>query len=251
MKRRISSTSGQLVQATAHMTVPFDVLPAASRDLSPDKASERSVRALSERAAGARRIVACCVTLLMSQAALGDDAIRVENGTLAEDGQLDLSGTTTLVFPRSAKVTRAERPDVLISARKQLAFDGQPPRSMLMTHWRHYLGVMYCRDGERMYLFPYGEWDTRPKGRRGRPRGGAVAGGGGAAVNLKLTVPVPLQVISNTLPPKQGPCSAQYPSAFTDEPATESYWYTHSTPPPNWTRVELTERAGKKRAGGT
>ena len=192
--------------------------------------------------------LACCVAILISQAALGSDAIEIEEGTLLESAQLDLSGATTLVFPRAAKITRAERPDILISARKQLGFNGQPPRSMLMTHWRHYLGVMYCRDGERMYLFTYGEWDTRPKGKRGRPRGEPGVGGGGASVNLKLSVPLTLQVIGNKLPPEQGPCSAKYPAPFNDESPTESYWYTHTTPPPNWTRVELTEAApGKKR----
>lgn len=32
---------------------------------------------------------------------------------------------------------------------------------MLMAHWRDYLGVMNCRDGKRMYLFAYGEWNSK------------------------------------------------------------------------------------------
>lgn len=185
-----------------------------------------------------KRTVAFCLALLIPQAALGDDAIQVEGGSLVESAEVDLSGVDTLVFPRRVKVTRTERRDILISTRKQLGFDGHPPRSMLMKHWRDYLGVMYCRDGKRMYLFTYGEWNSKIEG--------------GASIKLTLSVPVGLQVIGNKRPPRKGPCSAQYPSQFTDEPATESYWYTHTTPPPNWTRVQLTENdPGKKeRAGG-
>lgn len=199
-----------------------------------------------------KRTVTFWSALLLSRVALAGDATQVENGTVVENGQLDLSGATTLVVPRSAKLARAERPDVQITARKQLGFDGQPPRSMLMTQWRHYLGVMYCRDGERMYLFPYGEWNADPKTRKGRARPDKTGRSRGASVGLNLSVPVPLQIITNRLPPDKGPCSAQYPAPFRDESLPDSYWYTHTAPPPNWTRLELTEGAPgkKKRAGG-
>ena len=168
---------------------------------------------------------------------------------MAEGGQLELSGSSTLIVPRFAKITKTERADIEISARKQLRFDGQPPRSMLMTHWRDYLGLMSCRDGDRMYLFPYGEWDNQPEGKKKKKRGsaGTQPGGGGASIGLRLEVPLTVQVITNALPPKQGPCSAKYPDPFDAETLKESFWYTHTTPPPNWTRVELTEGAAGKR----
>lgn len=170
---------------------------------------------------------------------------------MVEEGQLDLANATTLVFTRTAKIDREERPDVQISARKQLTFDGQPPRSILMADWPDYLGVMTCRDGERVYLFTYGEWDpANPDGKKKkkvRPVKGA--GKQGASVGLRLSVPVTLQVVSNRLPPEKGPCSAEYPSRFKDDPSTKSYWYTHSAPPLNWTRVDLKDgRPGKKKA---
>lgn len=207
---------------------------------------------------------AFCSVLLLSQAAVADEtsadqtaagnAIQVETGTVTEVGQFDLSGASTLVVPRSAKITREERSDVLISARKQLAFDGQPPRSILMTHWRSYLGLMSCRDGDRVYLFPYGEWDAAaPGGKKIRKRAGAgpKTGGQGASVRLRLSVPTILQVVTNSVPPEKGACSAKYPSRFDDQSLTESYWFTNTAPPPKWTRVELTEgRPGKKKAGG-
>lgn len=74
-----------------------------------------------------KRIVPCCLALLLSQAALGGDAIQVEEGSLVESAELDLAGADTLVFPRRVKVTRTERPDILISARTQLGFNGHPP----------------------------------------------------------------------------------------------------------------------------
>ena len=199
-----------------------------------------------------RDSLACCAVLLMSQAAWSEDAVQVENGTVVEVGQLDLAYATTLVFTRSAKIVREERPDVLVSARKQLSFAGQPPRSILMADWPGYLGVMTCRDGDRLYLFPYGEWEAaNPDGKkkkRVRPAKGAKSQG--ASVGLRLSVPVTLQVVSNRLPPEKGPCSAEYPARFKDDPSTKSYWFTHSAPPPNWTRVELKEgRPGKKKAG--
>lgn len=196
-------------------------------------------------------LLAFCAACLSAQIALADDAIRVENGNFPANGHLDLSGATTLVFPRSAKVTRGDRSDIEIAARKQLEFAGQPPRSILMEHWPNYLGIMYCRDGERLYLFPYGEWDTRPKGKRGRVKKVATADGGGASVNLRLVIPVTLQAIGNAMPPKQGKCSAEYPRSFDDESPSESHWYTHTAPPPNWTRVDLAAGGpGKKKAGG-
>lgn len=170
---------------------------------------------------------------------------------MVEEGELDLADATTLVFTRSAKITREERPDVLISARKQLSFDGQPPRDIRMADWPGYLGVMTCRDGERVYLFTYGEWDPAdPDGKQKKKvRRAKGAGKQGASVGLRLSVPVTLQVVSNRLPSEKGPCSAEYPSCFKDGPAAQSYWYTHSTPPPNWTRVELKAgRPGKKKA---
>lgn len=186
--------------------------------------------------------LAWCAALLLSPAAPADETIRVESGTMVEQGKLEVSGATTLVVPRTAKIARAERPDVEISARKQLAFDGQPPRSILMAHWGGYLGVMSCRDGDRLYLFPYGEWNTEPKGKKKKKRAGAgpAPGGQGASVRLRLSVPTELQVITNALPPGEGPCSAEYPSRFDEEPPKESYWYAHTAPPPKWTRIDLT-----------
>ena len=192
---------------------------------------------------------ACCVALFLSQAVLADETVQVENGNIVESGQLDLSGASTLIVPRSSKLVREERPDVAISARKQLQFDGQPPRSILMVHWRDYLGVMSCRDGDRMYLFAYGEWDSQPDAKKKKRRAGAgpKPGGSGASVRLRLSIPVAVQVISNSLPPEKGPCSAKHPDRFDDESLKDSYWYTYTTPPPNWTRVQLTEGAAGKR----
>lgn len=195
-----------------------------------------------------RHTIAGCVVLLLSQAALADDAVQVENGTLVERGQLDLSGASTLIVPKSAKLVRKELSEVEISARKQLTFDGQPPRSMLMEHWREYLGVMSCRDGDRMYLFPYGEWDAQPKGKKKKKRAGAgpAPGGQGASIRLNISIPIAVVVITNSLPPEKGPCSAKHPSPFDDKSLADSYWYTYTAPPPNWTRVELTEGAPGK-----
>jgi hypothetical protein len=237
------------VDAVAVRPNPGPIVPRKMRPTPRCNIKRLSSRGQSRTFSRMRHTVACCVALLWSQAALASDAVQVENGTVVEGGQLDLSGAGTLVVPRSAKITKTERADIEISARKQLGFNGQPPRSMLMAQWREYLGVMSCRDGERMYVFPYGEWDAQPENKKRKKRAGAgpAPGGSGASVRLRLEVPLTVQVITNSLPPKQGPCSAKYPDPFDEDSLKESYWYTHTAPPPTWARVELTEGAAGKR----
>ncbi len=167
---------------------------------------------------------------LVAARAAGVDAAAVrspvENGAVFELGSVPLgTHTRRVVVPADAIVVKGSPSrHMYIATRKALAFAGHPPERMPLVALRTNMGCAWSREGTRVIVGTYGEWESKE---------------GGASIGLLVRLPDDVAVERARNLSGTASLAAQATRAASAAAPRMGAWYASTLPTEGWEPVKL------------